>query len=114
MTTRRGLLGLAAAALGGQYIRRLEDSVPTFASGGVVRDFHVSEFIGERTIQTLTLKVDTSQVRDAVDSHFDRIKSAVDAAIKDHAERLHCKITTGLDVPNRLAGVRINSEGDAV
>lgn len=130
MITRRGLLGL----LGGLSTAPLwsrPEKLGMYASGGVVRDFHVGEFIGERPTQTLTLKVDASQVRGAIDSHVDRIKSAVDAAIKDHAERLHRRITTGpdeilvklpkgytvgdvRDVPNRLAGAWINSEGEAV
>ncbi len=103
-TTRRGLLGLAAFAFGGRYVRRLENNVPTFATDGVLRDYHIGDFIGEKTtesvltqrqVQTLRLNVDATALRGAVEFQAAKIKDAV-------------------DVPNRLAGTRINSEGEAV
>lgn len=95
MTTRRELLGLLAAVPMAKTFK--------FADGGA-----------------LTHGVDARALKASLGDIEVRVKDAVDAAVKEQARRMMRESFPPIldvhvwGVPNRLAGVQINSEGEAI
>lgn len=126
MSTRRGFLGLLAAAPIAAPAMAKELAASQFASGGFVRGV-----AGVGELQTLSLEVDTSTLRKSIDEFAANIRLGAPSTVWlgdqpapepwmiehedghislwfDPENEIH------INVPNRLYGAEINKRGEAI